>query len=149
MVIVILHQIYQTMDNHEFRRLKGLRVLVVEDNYISQRLISHLLLQWQVTTDLAENGKVALEMISSGIYGIYDLVLMDIMMPNLDGYDATQAIRSLDGHYYRNLPIFAFSATPDPEKINESGMTGHITKSPLDLDELYQKISPFLKQTGD
>ncbi|MEI6433448.1 MAG: response regulator [Bacteroidota bacterium] len=130
------------MESHEFRSLKGLRVLVVEDNSISQRLIYTILLQWQVSADLAANGKIAVEMMSENIY---DVVLMDIMMPELDGYDATRAIRSLEGQYFQNLPIFAFSATPDPEKIIECSMTGHITKAPMDKVELHQRISMYLK----
>ena len=134
------------MDNLEFKSLKGLRVLVVEDNSIYQRLISYILLQWQVSTDMASNGKIALEMISKDPY---DVVLMDLMMPELDGYEATWAIRSKKETYYRNLPIFAFSASPDQERIMKCDMNGSISKSPLDMDDLYQKISPYLKQIRD
>ena len=131
------------MDNLEFKSLKGLRVLVVEDNSIYQRLISYILLQWQVSTRMAPNGRVALEMLSKDPY---DVVLMDLMMPELDGYEATWAIRSREDNYFRNLPIFAFSASPDPERIMKCAMNGSISKSPLDMDDLYQKISPYLKQ---
>jgi CheY-like chemotaxis protein len=130
------------MDNQEFRSLKGMRVLVVDDSFINQRLISHILTQWQVSTDLAANGKMAVEMLSKDVY---DVVLMDLMMPELDGYEATRAIRSLEGNYFRNLPIFAFSASPDPERITECAMNGLICKSPMDKEELYQKLSPYLK----
>ena len=131
------------MDNLEFKSLKGLRVLVVEDNSIYQRLISYILLQWQVSTRMAPNGRVALEMLSKDPY---DVVLMDLMMPELDGYEATWAIRSREDNYFRNLPIFAFSDSPDPERIMKCAMNGSISKSPLDMDDLYQKISPYLKQ---
>lgn len=130
------------MDSQEFRSLKGLRVLVVDDTFFSRRLVSHILSQWQVTIDMATNGKIALEMMSRDTY---DVVLMDLMMPELDGYEATREIRSREGTYYRNLPIFAFSASPDPEKIMAYSMNGQISKSPLNIEELHQKISPFLK----
>ena len=130
------------MGNQEFKSLNGLRVLVVEDNSIIQRIISYIFLQWKVSTDLATNGKIALEMVSKNVY---DVVLMDIMMPELDGYTATRAIRSMEGIYFRDLPIFAFSASPDTEMITASMMNGRISKSPIDKDELYQKISPYLK----
>jgi CheY-like chemotaxis protein len=130
------------MENQEFKSLNGLHVLVVEDNSIIQRIISYIFLQWQVTTDLAANGKIALEMVSKNVY---DVVLMDLMMPELDGYEATRAIRSMEGNYFSKLPIFAFSASPDLEMITASEMNGRISKSPIDKEELYQKISPYLK----
>ncbi|MEI7724627.1 MAG: response regulator [Bacteroidota bacterium] len=133
-----------TMDNYEFKSLKGLRVLVVEDNFISQRLIHHILEQWHVSADLASNGQIALEMVSKDVY---DVVLMDLMMPVLNGYDAAMAIRSMEGYYYQNLPIFACSTTPEELKVMASGMYGSICKTPIDRVELYQKISPYLKQT--
>jgi CheY-like chemotaxis protein len=130
------------MDNHEFKSLKGLRVLVVEDNFICQRLIYHMLMQWQVLTDVASNGQIALEMVSKDVY---DVVLMDLMMPVLDGFDATRAIRSMEGAYFRNLPIYACSATPNHTQIVECAMNGLISKTPLDKVELYKTISPYLK----
>ncbi len=141
-VIDVVPKNHLTMDSQEFRSLKGLRVLVAEDNFISQKLISHILMQWQATPEIAINGKDVLEKVSSEAY---DVILMDIMMPELDGYDATRSIRTMDGSYFQDLPIFAFSATPDPDKIIECEMTGHITKSPLNKEELYAKISKYVK----
>lgn len=130
------------MDSREFRSLEGLRVLVVDDTFITRRLISHVLTQWHVSADMAPNGKMALEMLAKDAY---DVVLMDIMMPEMDGYEATYAIRSRDDDYFRHLPIYAFSATPDLEKIMDCAMSGMISKSPLDVEELYDKISLHLK----
>jgi CheY-like chemotaxis protein len=141
-VIAVVIPNILTMDSQEFRSLKGLRVLVAEDNFISQKLIYHILLQWQASPDIAANGKVAVEKASTAIY---DVILMDIMMPELDGYDATRSIRTMKGSYFHDLPIFAFSATPDQDKIIECEMTGHITKSPLNKEELYAKISQYVK----
>jgi CheY-like chemotaxis protein len=91
---------------------------------------------------IAINGKDVLEKVSSEVY---DVILMDIMMPEMDGYDATRSIRTMEGSYFHDLPIFAFSATPDPDKIVECEMTGHITKSPLNKVELYEKIARYMK----
>ena len=130
------------MDSKDFKSLNGLRVLVVDDNHILQRVISHILMQWQVTIDLASNGKIALEMLSQEVY---DVVLMDLMMPELDGYEATRIIRSREGSYFRNLPIFAYSASPDQGLIDECGMNGRISKTPIDKEELHEKLSSYLK----
>ena len=130
-------------DIQSFNSLKGLRVLIAEDNYINQQLISRLLSLWGVQSEIAANGRVVLEKIASRNF---DVVLMDILMPELDGYDTTIAIRKLEDDYFHELPIFAFSSTPNPEKILECKMTGHISKSPLDKVELYKTISKYLKQ---
>ncbi len=130
------------MDKKEFKSLNGLRVLVVDDNHILQRVISHILMQWQVSIDLASNGKIALEMLSQEVY---DVVLMDLMMPELDGYEATRIIRSREGNYFRELPIFAYSASPDQQLIDACGMSGRISKTPIDKEELHEKLSSCLK----
>ena len=134
------------MDNHEFKNLKGLHVLVVNDNSIDQRLISHMLMQWQVSADMATNGKTALEMVTKDIY---DVVLMDIIMPAMDEYETTRAIRSMEGTYFRKLPIFVLNKIPDNKKMLEYGITGYYTGFHLPTQELYQMISPYLKQIGD
>jgi CheY-like chemotaxis protein len=134
------------MDNYEFKSLRGLRVLVVEDNFISQRLIHHILGQWQVTADVASNGQIAIEMVSKDVY---DVVLMDLQMPVLDGYNAALAIRSMEGSYYQNLPIFACSATPEEPRVYACGMYGLINKTPINKVELYQTISQYLKQPSN
>ena len=142
MVFDILSSSTVPMETLTHQSLKGLRILVVEDNFIAQLLFSSVLKIWDVSPDIAANGKMAVEMIERNRY---DVVLMDIMMPELDGYQATSTIRSMGGDYFRELPIFAFTSTPDPESIRECYMTGSICKSPLDKEELYLKISSFLK----
>ena len=107
-----------------------------------RRMVSHILMQWQVMARVAANGKIALEMVAKDVY---DVVLMDFTMPEMDGYEATRIIRSMEGNYYRNLPIIAFSSSPEAEKIVECAGNGQIGKSPLDREELYHKIIPYLK----
>jgi CheY-like chemotaxis protein len=132
------------MESHEFKSLRGMRVLVVDDNAISRRLICYILTQWQVSTDEAANGIQALELMKQNIYHV---VLMDLMMPDMDGYEATMALRAMEGDYYQKLPILAFSASPDMERIKECGMTGIVNKTISDKIELYQSISNYAKHT--
>lgn len=130
------------MDFTGFRSLKGLKILVAEDNKINQQLIGRVLALWDVVWEVVPNGYAVLEKIQSEDY---DLVLMDLMMPDMDGYDATRNIRLMDGEYYRNLPIYAFSSNPNPDKIRECNMTGHISKAPLNREELFSVISQHLR----
>jgi CheY-like chemotaxis protein len=131
------------MEIKEFNSLKGLRVLVAEDNIFTQRLISLILSQWEVSVDVVSNGRAAVEMVVSNIY---DAVIMDIMMPEMDGYDASRAIRSMDGMYFKQLPIFACSAIADADQLEMSGMTGFISKSPLTKEELYEILCPIFSK---
>lgn len=121
------------MKNEQKQYVKGKRVLLAEDNIFTQRLISLILQKWGVELDIACNGCQAVEMVRQNHY---DLVMMDIMMPEMDGYSAVKAIREMDDQAKRALPVFAFSVTPDMELIREYKMNGHISKSPFDKEEL-------------
>ena len=122
--------------------LQDMRVLIVEDNFISQRLMHHIINQWNVSTDVAWNGKIAVEMVSENNY---DVVLMDVYMPIMNGYEATRLIRSMDGEYFRNLPIIIFSNNPDFEKIRECGGTDFFSGIGLLKEELYTVLSRYKK----
>jgi len=130
-----------------FHSLKGLRVLVVEDNLVNQKIVSKYLTKWESKFDIAENGKIAVELVEKNHY---DVVLMDLHMPEMSGYEATLKIRAMKEDYYKDLPIIALTASvflEDREKIFEFGMTGFITK-PFNPKELFWTISPFLKKRG-
>ncbi len=128
-----------------FQSLAGLRVLVVEDNLVNQKIVSKFLMKWDVNVDVAENGLIAVEKAS---HNIYDLVLMDLHMPEMNGYDATLAIRKMEGNPNKDMPIIALTASAfieDREKIYTYGMSGYIIK-PFNPSELYWKIAPFIKK---
>lgn len=125
----------------------GLRVLLVEDTPFNQLLAMELLKKYiiDVETDVAENGLIAVEKIKENTY---DLVLMDVKMPVMNGIDATRKIRSMEGEYFRNLPIAGLTANAIPQQIAlciESGMDDCITK-PIHADELVLKISKLIQR---
>jgi two-component system sensor histidine kinase/response regulator len=120
-------------DRKEPVRIRGARVLLVEDNDVNQQVAMEILAQMGLIVSVAENGVEAIEMVKSGDF---DLVLMDIQMPVMGGLDATQEIRK-DARF-KNLPIIAMTAhamTGDREKSLEAGMNDHVTK-PIDPDQL-------------
>ncbi len=123
-------------------KLEHVRVLLVEDNEANTLVASKIFGQWGVRPDYAINGKVALEMVQAEKY---DLVLMDLQMPVMDGYQATQAIRRLEGDYFQQLPIIALTASAMSDvkaKLLEIGMTDYVTK-PFNPGELYGKIAHY------
>jgi PAS domain S-box-containing protein len=115
------------------------RILVAEDNRVNQIVLSNFLEKWGLQADFVMNGLEALEKIQTTTY---KLVLMDLQMPEMDGYTASKAIRNLDGHYYQDVPIIALTASAMveiKEKAAEYGMNDYISK-PFSPDELKEKI---------
>jgi two-component system sensor histidine kinase/response regulator len=112
-----------------------LSVLLVEDNVVNQRVVMHFLKRMAFNAVVAENGREALELY---LQGSFDVVLMDVQMPEMDGFEATRAIRSADGAIGRHTPIIALTAHAmrgDEERCLEAGMDGYLAK-PLDLPNL-------------
>ncbi len=117
-------------------------ILVVDDNEINRILASKVLSKWGIEVDFAENGKIALDKVQQSTY---DLILMDLHMPVMDGMEAAKAIRRLGGKYTK-LPIVALTASlfaHELETINECGMDGYVMK-PFVPAELYGKISSLI-----
>ena len=115
------------------------RILVVEDNEINQQLMRHLLGYWQLPFDMASNGKEAIERLEAQAY---DLILMDIQMPGMDGYTATARIRD---SLHLSTPIIAMTAhalAGEREKCLAAGMNEYISK-PIQEEELYRLINKF------
>ncbi len=134
----------EEMVRQSFRSLKGMKVLIVEDNLVNQKIVSKFLIKWEATIEIAENGAVAVQKVRENRY---DVVLMDLHMPEMNGYEATRIIRSMPGDEYKNLPIIALTASAFHEERNsiyEYGMNGFVIK-PFKPTDLYWKISPYVK----
>jgi len=123
--------------------IDGLRILIAEDNEINLEIITELLEDEGAVIEAAENGKDALAKFSASAPGAYDAILMDVMMPQMDGIAATKAIRALDRPDAGSIPIIAMSANffeEDIRKTEAAGMNGHLSK-PVDLNAVLQTIS--------
>lgn len=129
----------------------GKRVLLVEDNAINMEIARMILLQNGFIVETAVNGKIALDMVSASEAGYYDIILMDIQMPVMDGYEATKAIRALENNALAEIPIVAMTANAFAEDVkaaHDAGMQAHIAK-PVDV-ELMKKVlgEVLLKRDG-
>ena len=119
------------------------RILLVEDVELNQEIAVAILEDAGFSAEVAENGQVAVDMIAQSEPGYYQLVLMDIQMPVMNGYEATKAIRRLENEELASIPILAMSANAFEEDRRESlksGMNGHIAK-PIDIDKLIDTLS--------
>jgi two-component system, sensor histidine kinase and response regulator len=129
--------------DHEEIYFQNDRILLVEDNQLNQEFAKHMLESRGLSVDIAIDGIEALSMVKQKQY---DLILMDIQMPHMDGLEATKHIRSMDGEYYKLLPIVALSANAlsgDREKSLGTGMNEHITK-PIDPELLFTTLGKYL-----
>jgi signal transduction histidine kinase/CheY-like chemotaxis protein len=123
--------------------LKGHKILLVDDNEINQEIVIGLLENSKGKLDIASNGQEAVERFSSNIYS---LILMDIQMPIMDGYEATKLIRAKD----KKIPIIALTANAmkeDIEKTKHANMQAHINK-PINIIELYETLLKYLPQNA-
>ncbi len=118
--------------------IAGMNVLVAEDNDLNWEIAEEILKLYSVTAVRAENGKRCLEMLQNSKDGEYDMILMDIKMPLLDGYETTLQIRKEERDYVKNIPIIAMTAdafSEDVQRCKDVGMNGHIAK-PLNIANL-------------
>ena len=125
----------------------GKKLLVVEDNELNLEIASTLLEEAGFEVDTAGNGKIAVEKVEASSAGRYDLILMDVQMPEMDGYEATRRIRALPDKKKAAIPIVAMTANAfeeDQKNALNAGMNGHIAK-PLDIQKLFQVLSELLK----
>jgi signal transduction histidine kinase/CheY-like chemotaxis protein len=136
---LLIHE--TSVKKQAWESFNGARVLAVEDNAINQTLIRQMLKEWDLDVDISENGFDALEKLKSNTY---QLVLMDIQMPGMDGYTATRKIRQ---ELKLDLPIVAMTAhalAGEREKCLEQGMNAYLSK-PIRQELLYEIISPYLQ----
>ncbi len=123
--------------------LEGMRVMLVEDNQINTEIAQFMLEDVGITVTCVENGQLALELFQSQAAGSFDVILMDIMMPVMNGLDAAKAIRALDRPDAKTIPIVAMTANAyneDVRRAREAGMNGHLAK-PIDTPRLYHTLS--------
>ena len=122
--------------------LRGLRLLLVEDNELNREIASELLSMYGASIDTAENGQIAVDKIAGAEAGRYDLILMDIQMPVMDGYQAAREIRKLPDPEKAGIPIVALTANAfekDRKLALEAGMQDHVTK-PINAEVVMASI---------
>ena len=126
---------------------KNKKILLVEDNELNREIAVELLKEEGFILDTAEDGTIAVEKMRTAKPGQYDLILMDIQMPIMDGYEATRQIRKLPNPETANIPIVAMTANAfeeDRQKALEAGMNEHVTK-PIDMERLLEVVRKVLK----
>ena len=126
---------------------KGKKLLLVEDNALNRELAQEILKEAGFAVDTAEDGEIAVRKMKQAVPWQYDLILMDIQMPKMDGYEATRQIRALPDAAKAGIPIFAMTANAfeeDRQSALKAGMDGHIAK-PLDIPHLLQVLADVLK----
>lgn len=125
---------------------KGKKILLVEDNELNQEIAEEILREAGFVVDIAGDGSVAVEKMASSRQGQYDLILMDIQMPIMNGYEATRQIRSMEIQHCKQIPIIAMTANAfDEDRMLalQAGMNGYLTK-PIKIDEMLNVISSML-----
>lgn len=124
----------------------GKRILVVEDNELNMEIICTILENYGIKTEQAVNGKEAVRRMEESVPGYYDMIFMDIMMPEMDGLEATRTIRNLDREDCKKIPVYAMSANAFDEDVKRSlasGMNGHLSK-PVNLQVLEKTLQKVL-----
>jgi len=132
--------------NNKVEEVLKLHALVADDNQINRLLLSKVLKKWGATADFAETGLEAVQKIQAS--QTYDVVLMDIHMPEMGGLEATEVIRSNPDNYFQQLPIIALTASmlnSQIDQISDVGMNDYVLK-PFDPKTLYDKLSRYQKQ---
>ncbi len=124
------------------------RILLAEDVELNQEIAVEILGDAGLETEVAGNGQIAVDMLKASEPGYYQVVLMDIQMPVMNGYEATKAIRALDNKKLASIPILAMSANAfeeDKQEALKCGMNGHIAK-PIDVDSMFETLGSVLKR---
>ncbi|MDE7323029.1 MAG: response regulator [Lachnospiraceae bacterium] len=147
-----LHSITNTEEGHASEKDKKAvafhaeRILLVEDNELNQEIAAEILQEAGFTVEIAGNGKIAVEMLEKSQPGYYQLILMDVQMPVMNGYEATRTIRKLKDTQLAAIPILAMTANAfeeDKQEALRSGMNGHIAK-PINIDNLMNTLKRVL-----
>ncbi len=146
--IVSADKTYRADTEKRERPLRTGCILLAEDNELNQEIAVAILEEAGFSVEVADNGKIAVEMLKNSSPGYYHLVLMDIQMPVMNGYEAARIIRKLDNNDLASVPILAMTANAfdeDKKEALRNGMNGHIAK-PIDIDTLLQTLDEILGQ---
>ncbi len=126
----------------DYSDLAGMNILIAEDNDVNWEIISMMLSMFAITTERAENGRICVNKMAEAAEESYDLIFMDIQMPEMNGLDATRHIRKLENKWAASIPIIAMTADAFSENVTEcmnAGMNGHIPK-PVDMKLVIKEI---------
>jgi CheY-like chemotaxis protein len=127
--------------------LDGMKILLVEDNELNMEIAQELLEDEGMDVTTAENGKIAYDTFTNAPEKSFDAILMDIMMPVMNGHEATRAIRSSNHPEAKSIPIIAMTANAFAEDVQaalEAGMNAHVAK-PIDVDRLFSVLRQYRK----
>lgn len=144
---VLMHQALEIKPKEQItdkKSLKGMKLLLVEDNISNQKVATRYLQKWDIEVDIAENGIMCLEKI---VQKEYDIILMDLQMPEMDGYTATIEIRKMEDQKIKAIPIIALTASTlmdTSSKVEKAGMNDYLTK-PFVPKDLYNTIAKYYK----
>lgn len=125
------------------RRIRGMKVLVVEDNELNLDIVREVLKEKGIIVTGAENGQVAVDLFRDNSPGTFDAILMDMHMPVLDGIAATEEIRAMQRPDAQTIPILALTANDfeeDVRRTKKAGMNGHLTK-PFDMEKVFGALA--------
>ena len=150
-ILTIPHRIAQTIYYETTEKKKDVeksvfcnkRILLAEDNDLNAEIAIEILKDMGCTVDRAEDGIECVDILQKSAMNYYDLILMDIQMPNMDGYKATRIIRRMQDEYRQNIPIIAMTANAfeeDKRMALDAGMNGHLAK-PIKIDELMSALT--------
>lgn len=139
-------QVKEVTKKPEMQSFKGKKILLAEDNELNQEIAAEILKEAGFIVEVVGDGSVAVEKMKDSKPGQYDLILMDIQMPVMDGYEATRQIRAMEFPYCKQVPIIAMTANAfedDRTLATQAGMSGYLTK-PIKIDEMLRAISIML-----
>ncbi len=134
-------------DDFDINTIKGKKILLVDDDAFNREIAITLLTESGFVVDFAESGQDAIEKYSSSPNGFYDIILMDLMMPIMNGYEATKQLRNIQSNRNEYIPIIAMSANAfeeDKRKVLEVGMDSHISK-PINIKHLLSTLAKYLQ----
>ena len=137
---------WETKGRRSTGKLRAGRILLAEDNELNQEIAAAILEEAGFCVEVADNGQIAVEMLKDAGPGYYELVLMDIQMPVMNGHEATRAIRALEDPALASIPIIAMTANAFEEDKREAlraGMNAHIAK-PIDVKVLFDTLDEIL-----